>query len=293
MIGHPREIIELAISLGVTDPDPEAGIVRHCLDRVETWVRENGGVQSIGELESLILARLHMVIEEINQDGDFARLSETYAINDPIFACLKPLFEDDVFGALIQRRNVSPEASDKVVAVIDGRGPKASRRYFTRWHEIAHRLTTHADLPKVLFRSGESPVEKLVDEVASQVGFYRPLLDRALLEANGQPFSIQKISAVAKRFSPASFKATLLACVKAHREPITFVEFGMGRGFKRILHNHQAGERDISFLLDYGMRVNKSEGFTENSFESEHGRIKGLHFPGASYGLVFWESRDV
>jgi hypothetical protein len=297
MTVHPPEILDLALSLGVTDPDPESGIVRRCLERIEGWVRENGGVGSIGELESLVLARLHMVVEEINLDGDFERLAETYAKdrNDPIFACLNSLFEEDVYGALIQRRNVSPEAPDRVVAVIDCRGPKASRRYFTRWHEIAHRLTTHAELPKVLFRSGDSPVERLVDEVASQVGFYRPLLDKALLETGGEPFSIQKVSAVAKRFPGASFKATLLACVKAHPEPVTFVEFETcqkPKGFRRILHNPLVGERDIDFLLDYGMSVNASEGFTETRFESEHGQIMGMRFPGASYGIAIWGSRN-
>jgi hypothetical protein len=297
MTGHPPEILDLALSLGVTDPDPWAGIVRRCLERVESWVREKGGVGSIGELESLVLARLQMVVEEINQDGDFDRLAAIYAMerNDPIFACLKPMFDEDVFGALIQRRNVCLEASDRVVAVIDCRGSKASRRYFTRWHEIAHRLTTHAELPKVLLRSGDSPVERLMDEVASQVGFYRPLLDKALVETGGAPFSIHKVSAVAKRFPGASFKATLLACVKAHPEPVTFVEFELCqrlKGFRRILHSHQVGERDISFLLDYEMRVSASEGFTETSFESEHGQVKGMRFPGASYGIIFWRSRN-
>jgi len=290
MTSVDQEIQDLANRLGVHDSDPEAGILRHCLEQVEEWVRESDGISSSSDLEKLVLSKLQMVVEEIDCDEDFDRLAREYGIqgNDPVFACLQPLFEEDVFGALIQRCH----APDQVVAVIDCRGPKANRRYFTRWHEIAHRLTTHADLPRILFRSGNSPLENLVDEVASRIGFYGPLLEKALRETEGEPFTIQKISAVAKRFPGASFKATLLACVKAHSKPVTFVEFDLG-GFRRILHNQLVGKRDLSFLLDFGHLIGESEGFTETYFESEHGAIKGIRFPGASYGLVFWESRNV
>ena len=50
------------------------------------------------------------------------------------------------YGALVQRRNAGPTDPDRFVAVIDSRGGKLARRFFTRWHEIAHRLTTDADM---------------------------------------------------------------------------------------------------------------------------------------------------
>lgn len=289
------EILDLALCLGIHDPDPEAGILRHCLERVDRWVKENGGVSSASELENLVLSRLRMVVEEVDRDEDFERLAREYALqgNDPIFSCLQPLFEDDVFGALIQRRH-SP---DQVVAVIDCRGSKANRRYFTRWHEIAHRLTTHAKLPKVLFRSGTSPLESLVDEVASQIGFYRPLLEQAIQASGGKPFSIQKVSGVAKRFPGASFKATLLACVKAHPEPVTFLEVEddlSGLRIKRQLANHSAGTgKDLASFLSQGgflSRLVKADNFQELFEETPQATMLGIKVPASAYGLLLWNT---
>ena len=60
------------------------------------------------------------------------------------------------------------------MAVIDCRGGKLARRFFTRWHEIAHRLTTHADRgdEEPAYRSEHDPIERMMDEIAGHVGFY-------------------------------------------------------------------------------------------------------------------------
>ena len=65
-----------------------------------------------------------------------------------MFATMRIKFDDSenpTYGALVRRKNTTPDDLDRWVAVIDCRGDKLARRFFTRWHEIAHRLTTHAD----------------------------------------------------------------------------------------------------------------------------------------------------
>ena len=105
---------------------------------------------TIGQLEALVTQRLQMVFEEIRSDADFDRITDQYARGkkDSVFAAMRTKFDDadnPTFGALVKRKNVGDDAPDRFVAVIDCRGSKLARRFFTRWHEIAHRLTTHAD----------------------------------------------------------------------------------------------------------------------------------------------------
>ncbi|HJZ56574.1 MAG TPA: hypothetical protein VKE74_16530, partial [Gemmataceae bacterium] len=78
---------------------------------------------------------------------DFDRIKAKYARakKDPVFATMRLRFDDaenPTYGALVKRKNAGPDAPDRYVAVIDCRGNKLARRFFTRWHEIAHRLTT-------------------------------------------------------------------------------------------------------------------------------------------------------
>jgi hypothetical protein len=124
-----------------------------------------------------------MVFVEIRSDADFDRITNEYAKakKDPVFATMRMRFDDPdnpTYGTLV-RRNVGPDAPDRFVAVIDCRGSKFARRFFTRWHEIAHRLTTHADHGKEepAYRSEQDPIERLMDEIAAHVGFYGPLFD--------------------------------------------------------------------------------------------------------------------
>src|SRR5207248_2620126 len=145
------EVNALAQDLGLGSPaEPVEAVVRLCLSRVDGWVLEAGDVADISDLETLVTRKLQMVFEEVWSDEDFDRITEKYARGkkDPVFATMRLKFDDPAnptYGALVKRRNAAPDAPDRYVAVIDCRGVKALRRFFTRWHEVAHRLTTHAD----------------------------------------------------------------------------------------------------------------------------------------------------
>ena len=148
---HTTEIADLANELGLAGvANPVEAILRHCRCRIDGWVAEAGGVSTIGNLEALVTQRLQMVFEEIRSDADFDRITDKYARakKDPVFATMRMRFDDadnPTYGTLVKRKNVGDDAPDRFVAVIDCRGGKLARRFFTRWHEIAHRLTTHAD----------------------------------------------------------------------------------------------------------------------------------------------------
>jgi hypothetical protein len=231
---HTTEISDLAGRLGVGGGAPVDRILDHCRRRIDGWVAEAGGVTDIDALESLVTRRLQMVFEEIRSDEDFNRLTEVYARQkkDPVFATVRLKFDDadnPTFGALLKRRNVADDATDRYVAVIDCRGNKLARRFFTRWHEIAHRLTTHADGGDTEpgYRSEHDPIERLMDEIAGHVGFYGPIFDPAYRQASqGKRHlrfgTIQGIIDTA--FPSASFQATLFACSRRLPTPVVYLE---------------------------------------------------------------------
>ena len=164
------EIFSLADELGVGGTAPVNGILDYCHRRIDAWVAEAGGVPDIDALESLVTQKLQMVFEEIRTDDDWEQLKEVYARGkkEIVFAAMRTKFDDDhnlTYGALVERRNAGPADLDRFVAVIDCRGSKQAQRFFTRWHEIAHRLTTHTDMPEPVYRSEHDPIERMMDEI--------------------------------------------------------------------------------------------------------------------------------
>ncbi len=229
------EVADLAATLGLGGAaDPVDAILRHCRRRIDRWVAEAGGVRDIRQLEALVTRKLQMAFEEVRSDADFDRIKEQYARGkkDPMFATMRLKFEDGdnpTYGALVRRKNAAPDAPDRYVAVIDCRGFKALRRFFTRWHEIAHRLTTDADEPQ--YRSEHDPIERLMDEIAGQVGFYGPLFDPVFQAAHrGKELLLfETVEAVARQgFPDASFQATLCACTRNLPTPVIYLEAGLG-----------------------------------------------------------------
>jgi hypothetical protein len=225
------EVADLAATLGVGGAgDPVDAILRHCRTRIDGWVAEVGGVRDIRQLEALVTGKLQMIFEEVRADEDFDRIKAKYAtgLKDHVFAAMRVKFgEDDnpTYGALVRRKNAGPDAPDRYVAVIDCRGSKVARSFFTRWHEIAHRLTTDADEPQ--YRSEHDPIERLMDEIAGHVGFYGPFFQPVFAAAHGGKglLTFETVEAVRRGgFPDASFQATLNACAKRLPTPVVYLE---------------------------------------------------------------------
>ncbi|MFN6303305.1 MAG: hypothetical protein ACK42H_14060 [Planctomycetota bacterium] len=236
------EVHELANSLGIESKDPAVDIVVHCRQLVDDWVAQAGGigpeaVSDINALETLIKRHLSLVVEEILTEDDFERLTDKYArgMGEYVFAGLRAKFDDPetpVFGVLIQRRSSVEKDPDRFVAVVDCReelsGEKFARRYFTKWHEIAHRMTTHRYPDDLAYRSDDDdPIETLMDAVASELGFYEPFLGPALRDAlaNENWLTFEMIESIIQRVFPeASFQATLFACMRLSPTPMVYIE---------------------------------------------------------------------
>lgn len=239
--GASPEVYQLANSLGIESTDPAVGIVVHCRRLVDSWVAQAGGlgpggVADIAAFETLITKKLSMVVEEIRSEDDFDRLTDHYARQkgDYVFAGLRASFDDlenPAFGVLIQRKGARVGDQDQYVAVIDARSEfsdeKFARRYFTKWHEIAHRMTTHCFPADPIFRSDEDPIETLMDAIASELAFYEPFLEPALQEvlANANWLTFEMIESIIERVFPeASFQATLFAAMRVLPTPMVYLE---------------------------------------------------------------------
>lgn len=228
------EISDLAELLGFEGDAPAERLLDHCRRRIDDWVAKEGGVTSISALEALVTQRLQMVFEEIRDDVDFDRLTQAYAREkrEYVFATMRSKFDDaenPTFGALVLRRNAASDSPDRYVAVIDCRGNKLPRRFFTRWHEIAHRLTTHADGADTepAYRSEHDPIERLMDEIAGHIGFYAPIFDPVFQQSmeGNLLFSFATVESIINQcFSEASFQATLVACTRRLTTPIIYLE---------------------------------------------------------------------
>lgn len=230
-----REIVELAGRLGLEHAgDALQAIITFCRNRVGQWLAEAGPVDSIQQLEALVCRRLGLAIEEVFSDQELAQLVQRYiADGEPVFASLPVLCDEAASATLIRRRPVACNGPDRFVAVIDCRGAKAHRRFFSRWHEIAHLLTLDAPTAAhPVHRSTHRPsaVERLMDAIAGELGFFEPLFRPVLASEAGaaERLDFALLERVRSRFAPqASYQATALAVLKRWPKPAAYVEAGL------------------------------------------------------------------
>lgn len=227
------DVVQMASELGVEcHENAVANIIAFCRKKIARWVKAAGDVTTIKQLEELVCQRLQLVFEEVWCDADLDAIVRRYvASGDHVFATIRNTFDESTFATLIDRRR--PDARDRYVAVIDCRGDKASRRFFTRWHEIAHLLTLVRQLEFPVHRSTieNPPLEQLMDAIAADIGFYDPIfvpiVKRAARSSQGLKF--QDIERVRQEFCrDASFQATLYAVIKRYPRPLLCIDVGMG-----------------------------------------------------------------
>jgi hypothetical protein len=228
-------VLRMASELGVPTDDPVSAILRFCRQRIDRVCRECGRtVTNLAELQGAVCKHLCLVFEDIRTDKDLERVVAKYvSMREFGFAALRGDLDPQTFGALLERRNVDASAPDRYVAVIDCRGPeKCARQYFTRWHEIAHLFTLTRQLELPYHRSTDrDPIERLMDVIAGELGFYDPLVKPAIREeiARARRLTFAGVERVRDAVCPdASFRATLNACVARATDPVVLLEAGMG-----------------------------------------------------------------
>jgi len=228
-----QEIIKLAAGLQVDwQNNAVQNILALCHEKITKWLRDSPKIRSINQLEDLVREKLKLVFEEVWSDDDLASIICKYVRQgEGIFGTLTSDLNETTFASLIERRRIDGNSKDRYVAVIDCRGAKATRRFFTRWHEIAHLLTLQGQLQLPLHRSQKNPTERLMDVIAGEIGFYEPLFRPILHEeiANDGGLGFGTVERIRERFCPeASYQSTLNACVNRMNSPALLISVGLG-----------------------------------------------------------------
>ena len=230
-----RQIISLARELGLRGIDgPVSQLTDYCIRRIEDLTK-GVNLTSLAQLEEVVAKKLGLEFEEIWSAADIERIVTKYAVNlkDPVFASVRTHFNEDTFGTTFLRKKQSPSEPDRFVAIIDCRGAKAHRRFFTHWHEVAHLLTLPPKEGKPVNRSSikKSPTEQLMDIIAGTVGFFDPVFSPSVERSVQQrgALTFEGVESLRSAHCPnASFQATLIACVTRASTPAVYLEAQMG-----------------------------------------------------------------
>ena len=199
-------------------PAADAAIVDFCRQQVSNWAAAHGLPLTMGEFLEMVASCLDIEFVEIHSDEDLAALIRRIPPDiEPTLACVGTELDDDTDAVTIRR--LAPEAwEQRYLAVINCRGWHHSRRFFTKWHELAHRLV---DGEQLQFAFRRTPVDRkesdeiLIDKVAGALAFYPDIVGPSAekcLRASGLTF--ESVDALRHSVAQeASRQATALALI--------------------------------------------------------------------------------
>jgi hypothetical protein len=226
-------IREISRQLGVVVPggaDPTPKIVAACLVKVRMWCEQLGPVSSFDDLVAIAAAKLKVHFEVLKSDEDLRATERRHLeAGETGFLNLAKEF-DEYTDAVVIRLQQAPIWSDRqYVAVIDSRGSKSSREWFSKWHELAHLIAEPQT--KFVFRRTQTtrrdPVERLMDQIAGELAFYSdlflPLLKRHRLDLT-MPSLTALVNFHDVAFPFASVQATLIAVLRHSSTPCVLIE---------------------------------------------------------------------
>ena len=237
------KILALADDLGIkASRDPVRAILNYCEKRTHRFLHDFPDCRTLTDLLEVAAAKLGTSFVEIRSDDDLEEVRMRYLRKgERGFAELHEELSDNTFGITFRRVNRKPWEL-QFVSVIDCRGAKHFRSYFTKWHELGHLLVLTHQM-RLSFRrthcglEEKDPEEALIDIIAGAVGFL-PQLVRPW--THGEP-SFGKIEEVRKALCPeASRQASVLGFVAAWPTPCLLLkaELGLKRDEQRDLLQH-------------------------------------------------------
>jgi hypothetical protein len=217
---------KLARDLGIAGTDdPFAAVLKFCERRVKKVLETFPDCRTLTDLLDCVAGKLGTIFEIVTTDEDLRAIQKKYMTRgERIFATLDRELSEEVF-AITYRRSKREHWEPEFVSVIDSRGSKASRAYFTKWHELAHLLTL-TDQLRLSFRrthvakNFNSPEEALMEVIAGHFGFYSPIVKPHISDT----ISFDAIEALRQKLCPeASQQSALIGIVKAWPQPCLLI----------------------------------------------------------------------
>ena len=228
---HPK-LRQLARNLHIPDGGDSLRELReHALATVQRMLAEWISVDTIEDLRLLVADRLSVKLEFLRTDDDIDRVATAYRQFFVRFRRLlhAEFLQGDTEGLLID--NPTPEKGGRrYLAIIDARGPRGARAFFTAWHELAHLLLCP---PQQLLLDGfrrspsdaskqKDPLESAVDHIAGLLAFWGPIFGPALQEAAGSTLTFAAIDRATADVAPGAslYSASLAATRLWHRAAV-------------------------------------------------------------------------
>ena len=229
-----REAERTAQRLGLPahGPATDTAIVDYCCRQVEHLTRKHGLPSTTGELLEIVAACLDVEFIEIHSEDDLKELVRRFPpVVEPAIVRVQSELSDGTDAITIRRR--APQAWERrYLAVINCQGRHYYRRYFTKWHELVHRLIDGEQLT-LAFRQtlvhDKDPGEMLVDKVAGELAFFSAIVGphaRKCLDQRGLTFD--SVEALRQSVAPdASLHATALALIRHAKRPAWYLKCAM------------------------------------------------------------------
>ena len=231
----------LAIDLGIKNiRDPVDEILKFCEKRVKKILQDFSDCKNLTDLLDFVAAKMNTSFCEIHTDEDLWALQKDFICKgEKIFANLKEELNDDVFGITFKRTERDPWEHE-FVSVIDCRGSKGYRSYFTKWHEISHLLVLTKQQRLKFMRtnfqhSRVDPEEAMVDIIAGRFGFYSPFIRK---NSENSDLTFERIDELRAELCPeASIQDSLIGFVQAWPEPciLAYCELGFKKGEQALV----------------------------------------------------------
>lgn len=223
------QVWNLAKDLGLKPKDdPVKEIVRYCLRQVRAFLQEIP-CDSLSGLLDVAAAKLDTIFVEINSDEDLQRVKSEYLNKgETAFALLESELGPNVYAITFRRLNAT-KRERQFVSVIDCRGEKAFRAYYSKWHELAHLLTLTQQMRFKFCRTHTAenksdPEEAVMEIIAGEIGFLPEMVEK---HAGGE-ISFEKIDELRDLICPgASFQASLIGFTKSWPTPCILIEAGL------------------------------------------------------------------
>jgi hypothetical protein len=217
----------LAIDLNLkVTTDPVAAIKDHCHRQIKRFLKDFPHCATLNDLLAIAAQRLGTVFHEIHSDADLAQLTKDYVTrNEPVAALFAGELTDEVYGVTFKL--LQPGKFDlPYISLIDCRGSKKHKFYFTKWHELGHLLIL-TDQRRLSFKRThalhelKSPEETMVDVIAGEFAYYAPMV----LPYTRDRLTFEAIEAARIVLCPeGSYQSALIGLVRAWPTPCVLVE---------------------------------------------------------------------
>jgi hypothetical protein len=258
-LARDSKVIQLAKDLGLNwRGDCLVAISEFALRGVERIIGDSPiHIDSLDTLRRIVADKFRVKLEFIRDDVDVETITCEYPDFHPRLRqrLMHEFLHGTTEGITLERDAWDPRRF-QYLAVVDARGTRAPRAYFTGWHEITHLLVHPTQLrfpgfrrTPVLAEREKDPLESVVDHVTGKVAFYppffRPAVERALAEHGGCTFAA--LDAAREAAVPdASLFATAMGSLPYINAPTVFVAAEM-----RLKAAEQRLARSPQHALDF------------------------------------------